>query len=223
MQKRLPFLTMLILLIAGISCGRMSQPTGPVENTPKVVEKNLSAFRPIQGTEYMIADISGSPSSAERDFSPFSWIERGYSGYAGYAVYNYVFFNSETETFNRLVPTNEYVVLQIMGFPTGASTAEPEDFEPVQWWSYLLVKDDTDKDGVLDYKDNLTLGVTDVGGNAPTELILEIDHVLGQTLKDHNTLFIMYHLLEKNYVAKIDLPGRQIVSTTEIDLGDDVK
>lgn len=223
MQRSVLFFAILSLFMAGISCGRMSQPSGPVESTPQVVEKHLSAFRPIQGTNYMIADISGSPPSSERDFSPFSWIERGYSGYAGYAIYNYVFFNSETEMFNRLVPTNEYVVLQIMGFPSGTSPVEPEDFEPIRWWSYLLVKEDTDKNGVLDYKDNLTLGITDVGGNAPTELILEIDHVLGQTLTDDNTLFVMYHLRDKNYVAKIDLPGRQVVSTTELDLGDDVK
>jgi hypothetical protein len=171
----------------------------------------------------MIADISGAPSSAERDFSPFSWVERGYSGYAGYSVYNYVFFDRESETFNRLLPTNDYVVLQIMGFPSGTATTDSEDFEPVQWWSYLLVKEDTDKNGVLDYKDNLTLGVTDVGGNEPTELIMEIDHVLGQTLKGDDRLFVIFHLRGKNYVAKIDLPGRQLVSTTELELGDDVK
>ena len=65
--------------------------------------------------------------------------------------------------------------------------------------------------------------MTDVGGNSPTELIPDIDSVLGHTLKDNNILFVIYHSLDKNYVAKIDLPGRQVLSTNEIELGDDVK
>jgi len=34
---------------------------------------------------------------------------------------------------------------------------------------------------------------------------------------------VIYHSLNKNYIAKMDLPGRQLVSTTEMNLGDDVK
>ena len=206
-----------------MACGSMAPAPNSVESTPQPVEKNLSTFRPIQGTTYMIADISGSPTTNERDFSPFSWIERGYSGYSGFEVYNYVFFNSETETFNRLLPTNEYVVLQIIGFPTGTPTEKPEDFKPVMWWMYILAKADTDQNGKLDYQDKLTIGIADVGGNTATELIADVDHILGNTLKDDNTLFVIYHAIDKNYVAKIDLPGRAVVSTNEMNLGEDVK
>ena len=171
----------------------------------------------------MIADISDNPGDERADASPFSWVERGYSGYSGYEIYNYVFFGSETETFNRLLPSNENVVLQIIGFPSGAPTDKPEDFEPIQWWLFVLAKSDTDKNGILDYQDKLTIGVTDVSGNSPTELISDVDSVLGHTLKDDNILFVIYHSLDKNYVAKIDLPGRQVLSTNEIELGDDVK
>ena len=171
----------------------------------------------------MIANISGNPEDERAVSSPFSWIERGYSGYSGFEIYNYVFFGTETETFNRLLPTNEYVVLQIIGFPSGTPTQNPEDFEPVRWWLYILAKADTDQNGTLDYQDKLTIGITDVGGNNPTEVIPEAESVLGHTLKDDNTLFVIYHSLEKNYVAKIDLPGRQVLSTNEMDLGDDVK
>ena len=224
MKRRLPFFFVVVsFLIIGIACGRGSQSFNPAESTPQPVEKHISSFRPIQGTKTMIADISGNPATGERDFSPFSWIERGYSGYAGYEIYNYLFFSSETETFNRLLPTNDYVVLQIIGFPSGAPTDKPEDLEPVKWWVYVLVKADTDQNGILDYLDKLTIGVTDVGGNSPTEVISGADSLLGQTLKNDNTLFVIYHSLDKNFVAKIDLPGRQIVSTTEMDLGDDVK
>ena len=227
MQRRMPSLTIAVSLISiAVACNRFTRSpnsTG-VEATPQPVEKHLSAFRPIEGTSFMIADISGNPQAEERgSFSPFRWIESGYSGYSGYEIYNFVFFNSETETFNRLLPTNEHVVLQIIGFPPGTPTEKPEDFEPVSWWLYVLAKADTDKTGVLDYKDKLTIGVTDVGGNSPAELIPDIDRVLGHILKEENMLFVIYHSLDKNYIAKIDLPGRQIVSTTEMNLGDDVK
>ena len=224
MQYRILFLGILISLI-GLGCNRFTQSpnSAGMEATPKPVEKHLSAFRPIEGTSYMIADISGNPQTEERgSFSPFRWIESGYSGYSGYEIYNFVFFSSETETFNRLLPTNEYVVLQIVGLPSGAPTDKPEDFEPVRWWLYVLAKTDTDKNGILDYKDKITIGVTDVGGNSPTELIPDIDSMLGNTLKD-DTLFVIYHSLDKNYVAKIDLPSRTLVSTNEMNLGEDVK
>ena len=224
MQRRIPFfLAVVSLFITGAACGRVTQSINPVESTPQPTEKHLSTFRAIEGTDYMIANISGNPAEERSDSSPFSWIERGYSGYSGYEIYNYVFFGSETETFNKLLPTNEYVVLQITGFPSGVPTDKPEDFEPVKWWMYVLAKTDTDKNGILDYKDKLTIGITDVGGNGPAEVISDVDSVLGHMLKDDDTLFVIYHSLDKNYVAKIDLPSRQVISMSEIDLGDDVK
>src|SRR5262245_5068210 len=210
-------------LLTEMACRSVQRSSNAIESTPQPIEKRLSSFRPIEGTEYMIADISGNPQSYERDFSPFSWIERGYSGYSGYEIYNYVFFSSGTETFNRLLSTNEYIVLQIVGFPSCTPTTNPEDFKPVMWWLYLLAKADTDQNGLLNYQDKLTIGVTDVGGNTPTEVISDVDNMLGQILKDENTLFVFYHSGDKNYVAKIDLPGRQIVNTVEMDLGEDVK
>ena len=226
MPYRILLLSVVVSLgLIGAGCNRFTQSpnSAGMEATPQPVEKHLSAFRPIEGTSYMIADISGNPQTEERgSFSPFRWIESGYSGYSGYEIYNFVFFSSEAETFNKLLPTNEYVVLQIVGLPSGAPTDKPEDFEPVRWWLYVLAKTDTDKNGILDYKDKITIGVTDVGGNSPTELIPDIDSMLGNTLKD-DTLFVIYHSLDKNYVAKIDLPGRTLVSTNEMDLGSDVK
>jgi len=179
MPYRILLLSVVVSLgLIGAGCNRFTQSTNSLgmEATPQPVEKHLSAFRPIEGTSHMIADISGNPQTEERgSFSPFRWIESGYSGYSGYEIYNFVFFSSEAETFNRLLPTNEYVVLQIVGLPSGAPTDKPEDFEPVRWWLYVLAKTDTDKNGILDYKDKITIGVTDVGGNSPTELIPDID------------------------------------------------
>jgi hypothetical protein len=224
MQRHIPLsIAVTSILVIGAACSSVTQTFNSVEGTPQPVEKHLSSFSSIQGTDYMIANISGNPANERTESSPFSWIERGYSGYSGYEIYNYVFFGKETETFNRLMPTNEYVVLQIVGFPSGAPTDKPEDFEPIRWWLYILAKADTDQNGILNYQDKLTIGVTDVGGNGPAEVIPDVDSLLGHTLKGDNILFVIYHSLDKNYVAKIDLPSRQVLSTSEMDLGDDVK
>jgi hypothetical protein len=226
MQRRILLSLILVsFLVTGTACYRPTSSPDAAGSTPQPVEKHLSAFSPIEGTDYMIANISGNPADSAREaFSPFSWTERGYSGYSGYEIYNYVFFGSETETFNTLLPTNEYIVLQIVGFPSGTPTDKPEDFEPVKWWLYVLIKEDTDQNKILDARDKMTIGVTDVGANAPTEVIPDVDDLLGHTLsKDQDTLFVIYHSVDKNYVAKIDLSGRQVVSTNEINLGTDVK
>ena len=94
MQRCVPlFLAIVSLLFAGIACGGPSPSLNSSATTQQPVEKHLSAFRPIQGTDYMIADISGNPGDERADASPFSWVERGYSGYSGYEIYNYVFFS----------------------------------------------------------------------------------------------------------------------------------
>src|SRR5262245_24979823 len=95
MQRRILLLTVFLSLLSiGVGCSRFtrSQNSVGIEATPQIVEKHLSAFRPIEGTGYMIADISGNPQIEERgSFSPFRWIDSGYSGYSGYEIYNYVF------------------------------------------------------------------------------------------------------------------------------------
>jgi hypothetical protein len=68
----------------------------------------------------------------------------------------------------------------------------------------------------------LTLGVSDVGGNGYADLIADVDGLLGHIYKD-NILFVIYNSSEKNYIAKINLPARELVTMTEMDLGDDVK
>lgn len=224
------FIIGISLMAVGTSCTQLlggsnsSETSSEPAPTLQPVEKVLSVFSPIAGTNYLMARISADPGSRERSGNPLTWIESSYSS-SGYETYNYVFFDLSSETYHRLLPTNDTVIPQIMGFPVAEyNSAEPAVPPlPIEWWLYVMVKVDTDKNGHLDYEDKQTLGISDVGGNGFAEVITDVDNLLGEIYKDGPTLFVIYNSNQKNYIAKINLPTREVVTTTEMDLGEDVK
>jgi hypothetical protein len=222
-----PFIIFISVLAASCSqpLPRLNSDQGNSEATATLqpVEKILSAFAPIQGTDFMLARISADPNTRISNENPLDWIRSSYS--SGYDTYNYVFFDLDTETYHRLLPTNDSVIQQIIGFPvTQYNPAEPDAIpEPFEWWLYVVIKADTDQDGRLDADDKKTLGVSDVGGNGYTEIVVDVDNMLGEIYKENSILFLIYNAGDKNYLAKINLTAREVVTTTEMDLGEDVK
>jgi len=233
MMKRgfILFIVVTSLMVAGTSCAqllRTSNPSGTGAEpapTPQPVKKIVSSFTPLQGTDHLMAGIISAPVSRESSLNPLEWINNSsYSSYSS-GTYNYVFFNLNTEEYKRLLPTNEYVIFQTAGFPTlQYDPAQPDKPAPiVEWWVYSIIKKDTNNDGGLGYEDKITISISDVGGNGYTELIENVDAILGQIYKDNSAMFIMYNADKKNYIAKINQSKREVVSTTEMDLGEDVK
>jgi hypothetical protein len=227
MKRIFPFLILGILLTACIPAivdRTISGNSGPAP-TPQPVEKILSSFNPIKGTDYLMAGIISAPVTRESSLNPLEWINS--SSYSSYSsnTYNYVFFNLSTEEYIRLLPANDYSIYQTSGFPTlQYDPANPDQPAPtVEWWVYSVIKKDTNSDGRLDYEDKLTIGLSDAGGNGYTELIDNVDAILAQIYKDSSTMFIFYSADKKNYIAKIDPSTREVVTTTEMDLGPDVK
>jgi len=193
--------------------------------TPQPSEKILSSFNPIQGTDYLMAGIVDKPVSRDSSINPFDWISNsGYSSYSS-GTYNYVFFNLKTEQYKKLLPANDYFIIRTTGFPIKEyDPAEPDQPAPIiEWWLFTIAKADTNNDGRTDFQDKLTIGISDVGGNGYTELIQNVDTTLGEIYKDSSTMFIMYNADDKNYIAKINPSTREVVNTTEMDLGEDVK
>ncbi|MBC7878117.1 MAG: hypothetical protein H7Y59_13185 [Anaerolineales bacterium] len=229
-RKLILFITVISLMVVSASCTQLlsgpnpSQPNLGPAPTLQPVEKILSVFTPIQGTNYLLARISADPTSRESSANPLTWIDSSYRS-SGYDVYNYVFFDLDSETYHRLLPTNDTVILQIRGFPVPdyAATEPAKPPPPIEWWLYVMVKADTNKNGNLDYEDKKTLGISDVGGNGFAEVIPDVDNLLGDIYKEGSTLFVIYNSNEKNYLAKINLLTREVVTTTEMDLGEDVK
>ncbi len=228
-----PFILLLALSISFsiLACGRGIIPQDPSVNAeapepPKPVEKTLSTFNPIQGTDYLMAGIVPIELTRDASLNPFEWISSsGYSGYSAYATYNYVFFDTQTEEYHRLLPDNNSIIFQTAGFPQLVyDPNDPEKPAPViEFWMFNIIKADTNGDGYFDYRDKLTIGIADVSGANYTELIANVDAIQSQYYKDTSNFFIIYNVNDKNFIAKVNPITRAIVSTTEMDLGEDVK
>lgn len=175
-------------------------------------ERYLGSFEPVEGTSYLVAPI-GSPKKGE------SWIK---GKYEISIEHNYVFFNTDDESTTPLLPTNDYMITQKVAFPEkrpGANSGPA-----TQWFLYVLVKADTDGDKELSYEDKRTVAVSDAGGRGYTELIENVEDVLGHSMRDPNTLFVIYVSDATKNVAKIDLANRRVTSIRALpQLGRDVR
>lgn len=226
-MKRLPIF---LFTLAIAACGRIAPQSSPINpespSTPIPVEKTLSAFTLIPGTDYLMAGIV--PAEVTRDSSgnPFEWISNsGYSGYSSYAIYNYVFFNAQTEQYHRLLPDNNALILQTAGYPQPVYDPQsPDKPAPViEFWIFNVVKADFNGDGLLDSRDKITIAISDVSGKGYVELVENASSVKSQYYRDPSNFFIVYNVNQKNFIARINPVTREIVSTVEMDLGEDVK
>lgn len=232
-MKKRTFISLLVLAtsVSVLACSRDIIPQNSSVNVeapepPKPVEKTLSSFNAILGTDYLMAGIVPVEVSRDGSLNPFEWISRsGYSGYSSYATYNYVFFNTQTEEYHRLLPTNETIIFQTAGFPQQVyDPNEPNKPAPIiDFWIFNVIKADTNGDSYFDYRDKLTIGISDVSGNHYTELIENVDAIQSQYYKDPSNFFIIYNVNSKNFIAKVNPITHEVVSTTEMDLGEDVK
>lgn len=202
------------LFVVGMACTRSSvSPGAPVSGTAEPAKKEVSQFSQITGTQILVAGVYQGENRSGLDFSLSSGREYAYN------VYNYIFFDMESEQFHALLPTNEDVILNKIGLPVSDSAGTP-----LKWWLYYVVKADTNQDKQLSNQDKFTVSMSDVGGNNYVELIPDVDEALGQFMKSDTVLLFFYRQNDKKYYAKIDLQSRSVIATTEYpSFGSDVK
>jgi hypothetical protein len=168
------------------------------------VKRSLGLFSPVTGSTYLMAPIQ---SENDGEYSA-----KGSSS----NIHNYVFFNTVDESVHTLMPTNDYWIVERSSFPEAIDRNEKS--ESVQWCLYSIVKQDTDGDKALTYKDRRTLAISDATGTGFTELISDVEEIYGQVIRESRTLFVLYRSKSKKNVAKIDLPNRKVISTKELGL-----
>jgi hypothetical protein len=203
-----------VLFIVGMACTSGSiSPVAPVSGTAEPAKKELSQFSQITGTKILVAGVYQGENSSGLDFSLSSGREYSYN------VYNYVFFDMDSEQFHALLPTNEYAILNKIGLPVSGNVETP-----LNWWLYYVAKADTNQDKQLSSQDKFTVSMSDIRGNNYVELIPDVDEALGQFMKSDTVLLFFYRQGDKKYYAKIDLQSRSVVATAEYpSFGADVK
>ncbi|MBK9925529.1 MAG: hypothetical protein IPP66_09585 [Anaerolineales bacterium] len=201
--------------------------TLPAKKEAEPITKVLGDFRSIDGTNYLIASVTGenNDSSVLNElFSSGRWYGSGY----GYNQFNLVFLDITTEEVYPLLTTNDFEIITMEGFPKPVlnfnNQPDPQQpTKPIDWWLFSIAKADTDKDEELSSLDKQTIAISDVGGRGYTEIISDVDDLLGTAFKNGNTLLVIYRSNGKNYLAHIDLPSRHLNSTEELSLGEEIQ
>jgi hypothetical protein len=207
-----------MLILTTLACGTRNAPStvNGMTATPQPNSKTLTGFNPVYGTPYYYAAII--PGDNERSASDI-FISSG-SGYS-YFTYNYVFFDSDTEQFHQLFPQNNQSILSKSEF---SCECKELPAGKIRWITYAVVTSDTNADNLLDYRDKMTVAMTDSAGKNYTVLLEGVEQVLSQIIKNESKLLIIYVAADKKYLARIDLNTRSVLQTSELPaLGEDVK
>ncbi|NET59459.1 MAG: hypothetical protein F6K47_25940 [Symploca sp. SIO2E6] len=216
------FLISGLLLFSCTACFLSGSSHSTSDNTTP--EVTLSKFQCIPGTSQMISSVLLEPQG------------KGLASKRGYSsnIHNYSFFDQsqETVTFTKLLPTNDYVIKQIIqlteaGVPNAqlkkSGAIEQGEFSckespVIKWLLYLVVNQDTNDDEQLDPTDIPTLAMSDVSGQNYTELIPGIQNILNIIMKDSQQLMVIYRKDNQYHFSMIDLLQREVTLTEEIPL-----
>jgi hypothetical protein len=215
-------LLLALALLLALGLAACSSPgTGPAtasQPTPTPAPtKVLGAFAPIHGTDYLVAPIVRDATARE---------EGGFSlsspGYTPATTHNLIFVNQRDETIRQLLPTNDQVLVYRESFPE--QREDDEEPLPITWFLYGIVAADTNGDEQLDQGDRQTLAISDAGGVGYTEVLSDVEIVLGTTLRDPSTLLVIVRQGGAYQLARIDLPSRTLANLTPFPpLGPDVR
>lgn len=219
-----PLRTLLLVLaiflafgLAACSTSGTNPAAGPSPTPTPVPTKALGTFNPIHGTDYLVAPIVQEAVAREGGFSLSSS-----PGYSPASTHNLIFLNQRDETIRQLLPTNDQVLIYRESFPE--QREGDEDTPPVAWFLYGVVAVDTNGDAQLDQEDRQTLAVSDAGGQGYTEVLADVETILGTTLRDPSTLLVIVRQGGVYQLARIDLPGRTLANLTPFPpLGPDVR
>lgn len=176
-----------------------------IANSQPVKKMALGNFELLSGSPFLLATVNINQDERYQ-FSLSS------SSSSSTYVYNYLFFNRANLSAHRLVPKNDWLFLQhekLGQFKNG-------DLVKVEGLWYAVVKEDTNSDKQLTELDRKTIAMSDVTGKNYTEVIPQIDRILGTHRKEATTLQIFYGLNDRNFVTEVNIQTRQVIRTREL-------
>jgi len=126
---------------------------------------------------------------------------------------NLLFSNMHNEESNWLLPTNDYLIPQYNLINKSNSYSSDEDIVTIL---YRIVVSDTNNDSRLTENDELSIHLSNPDGSEFTEILKNIDDVLGYELINQEALAIMFNRGGQGYTAYVSLKNFEV--TKEIEL-----
>ena len=167
----------------------------------KEVQKNdkakmsLGNFQELEGTSYLFAPVNSQANP-----------RKNYYDQKALRTHNYLFLNVNDKSARRLVPGNDFLFLNAQKV-----VLQRRDDKIVRGMWYEVVKADSNGDRRLDDEDKKAIAVSDVTGSDYTEVIDEVDRLLGSHQKNSTTLLVFYEFDGREYVGEISMDRRVLV------------
>lgn len=162
----------------------------------------LREMHSLSGTDYLMASASSKQSYQMSHYEKEATAAR-----------NYLFINAVDKSMSWLLPHNNFLFLSNQRL----SKKDHDDAASLSnWMKYSYIKDDSNRDQRLTGQDKISIAISDVTGKGFTEVLENIDFILGSYLRDEDVLLIFYERNEKDYLAEINLPKKQVTDTREL-------
>ena len=152
----------------------------------------LGGIEHVSGSESVIV-----PLYSDQDFS------LNYSGNKStVSIRNILFSNMLIDKNSWLLPTNKFLISEHRLINESNSWDRDEKVLTIL---YYIVKNDTNKDNRLTSNDKLTVALSTPDGENYSEVIFNVDDVLGYTVLNKNALAVMFNRENQGYTAYIEL------------------
>lgn len=196
------FIVLIVFGFGGYQIGRffLTEPTindlaNKKPEKDNKVKTSLGKFQELEGTPYLMAPVNSLPISRQNPYYKKASTTR-----------NYLFVNGNDKSAVKLVSRNDFLFLNAQEV-----ILERRDDKIVRGIWYEVVKADSNNDKRLDSNDKKTIAVSDVSGSEYTEIISEVDRLLGSHQRNSTTLLVFYELDGREYVGEINILRRILV------------
>lgn len=149
-----------------------------------------------------VKHVNGSQSVIVPLYSDQSFDLRYSGGKSTASTRNILFSNMHTETSKWLLPTNKYLIPRYRLINKSNSYNRDEDIVTIL---YHIIKEDTNNDSRLTENDEVTIAFSKPEGSEYTEVLKNIDKVLGYELLNNETIAIMFNRKGQGYTAYVNL------------------
>ncbi len=169
-------------------------------STKKIID--ITGFRKIQGTDFLMSDIT------ERDPS-------NHTIYSGSKTTNIMFISSKENKAHLLFPHAKYLINSTNILSYGSDFNKDQDNSD-KAIICQYVKADTNDNKMLDSRDALSIGLIHPNGTDLVEVLTDVESLLSEDVLDAETLSLIYQKGDKVISARYSLKTFKLLSNTTI-------